>query len=96
MTGLAATALQRSPAVLARQVKPDDPNLVLLHPQTGEYYTLDPVGSRVWQLCDGKNTVAKIATIISQEFDAPAKVIERDVLDLLTELLDEKLVLRVP
>jgi hypothetical protein len=86
------TAPARRPGVLAQQVKPDDPSLVLLNPRTGEYYTLEPVGTRVWQLCDGKVTISEIAAIIGEEFDAPVDVIEVDVLDLVKELMDEELV----
>jgi len=77
--------------VLAQQVEPGD-TTVLLNPKSGEYYTLDAVGSHAWQLCDGKNTISEMATILSQEFDAPSDVIENDILDLMKDLLDEGLV----
>ena len=81
----------RPPGVLSRRVKPDEPTTVLLHPQTGEYYTLDEIGSRVWELCDGERTVAEIAASIAKEYDAPASEIERDVLELLNDLQAEQL-----
>lgn len=83
---------QRHPSVLVQQVQPGDPSLVLLNPHSGEYYTLDDVGARVWQLCDGKRTVAQIAEVVAQEYEAPPEVIERDVMALLKELIDEALV----
>ncbi len=86
----ATTPAPRS-GVLAQQVKPGD-TTVLLNPKSGEYYTLEAVGSRVWQLCDGKRTISEMATIVSEEFDAPPHVIERDILDLMQELLNEELV----
>jgi hypothetical protein len=73
-------------------VKPDDPSLVLRNPRSGEYYTLDAVGTRVWQLCDGKRTVSEVAVIIGQEYDEAPEVIERDVLELAEELMGEALV----
>ncbi len=92
MIRLLDSQLRRSTGVLARQVKPDEPNLVLLNPQSGQYYTLDEVGSRVWQLCDGAHTVSEVVAIIGQEYDAPVEVIKADVLELLTDLADEQLV----
>ena len=77
--------------VLSQRVKPDEPTTVLLHPQTGEYYTLDEIGSRVWELCDGARTVAEIAASIAREYDAPASEVERDVLELLNDLEAEQL-----
>jgi coenzyme PQQ synthesis protein D (PqqD) len=86
------TILQRSPGVLAQQVKPDDSSLVLLNPRSGEYYTLEAVSTRVWQLCDGRRTIAEIAAIIGEEYDQSREVIESDVLELVKDLMDEKLV----
>jgi hypothetical protein len=77
--------------VLAQQVEPGD-TTVLLNPKSGEYYTLDAVGSHAWQLCDGKRTISEMATILSQEFDASSDVIESDILELMKDLLDEGLV----
>jgi hypothetical protein len=87
-----ATVPARRNTVLAQQVKPDDPTIVLLNPNNGEYYTLEAVGTRVWQLCDGKRPISDMVTILSQEFDAPTEVIESDVLALMKDLLDEGLV----
>ncbi len=88
----AATALARRSGVLAQQVKKDEPTLVLLNPKSGEYYTLEPVGARVWELCDGKRTISEIAAIISQEYEESPEVIESDILELAKELIDEELV----
>jgi hypothetical protein len=87
-----ATTPERRPGVLAQQVKPDDPSLVLLNPKSGEYYTLEAVGTRVWQLSDGKRTISEISAIISQEYDESLENIESDVVELVKELIDEELV----
>lgn len=65
---------------------------VLLRLEGGEYYSLDEVGGRVWELSDGQRTVAEIAETLSREFAAEAAVIERDVLELLADLAHENLV----
>lgn len=69
-----------------------DGSVVLLCLESGRYYSLNLVGSRVWELCDGVRTLAEIAGQLAQEFDAPRPVIEADVLSLVGELLGEKLV----
>jgi len=96
VTDLSSIQLRHSPGVLSKRIKPDDPALVLLNPQSGEYYTLDAVGIRIWELCDGTRTVSQIAAIIGQEYDAPIEVIERDALDLVKDLVDEQLLVRAP
>lgn len=66
--------------------------MVVLAPDSGEYYALSEVGARVWGLCDGTRTVAEVVALLGQEYDAPAAEIEADVLELLTDLAHERLV----
>ena len=68
--------------------------VVLLDPRSGEYYALDEVGGRIWDLCDGTRTVGEIAGQISDEYAAPASVVHADVQALLQELALAELVAR--
>ena len=54
--------------------------------------SLNGVGGRAWELADGSRTVSELAVLLESEFDAPAGVIERDLLELFSNLADEKLV----
>jgi len=81
--------LVKSAAVLTQEVSG---TLVLLRPDDGQYYALDEVGSRVWSLCTGTRSVAELVDTICQEFDAPAERVTADVMGLLRELADERLV----
>ena len=47
--------------------------VVLLNPDNGEYYALDEVGSRVWELCDGVRSLADVVSVICGEYDAPRR-----------------------
>jgi Coenzyme PQQ synthesis protein D (PqqD) len=66
--------------------------LVLLNVQDGQYYRLDPVGRRVWSLCDGTRGVTEIVEVLRQEYDASADTIRTDVVALLEDLLRADLV----
>ena len=68
---------------------------MLLQLQDGQYYTLNAVGGRVWELCDGTRRVSEIVALICQQYDAPAEIIEADVVELLHALADEQLVVAV-
>ncbi len=65
---------------------------VLLDPSSGEYYSLEEVGARIWELCDGANNVGAIIALLAQEYDAPAVTIRNDVQQFLAELIDADLV----
>jgi hypothetical protein len=80
---------KRRERVLTQRV---DDTLLLLDPHGGEYFALDEVGARVWGLCDGAHSVAQMVSLLAAEYDAPAETIEADVVELLSELAGEKLV----
>lgn len=66
--------------------------VVLVHMDNGKYYSLEGIGGRAWELCDGQRTVAEMARALETEFDAPLETIERDLIELFTDLANENLV----
>jgi hypothetical protein len=66
--------------------------VVLLDTRRGEYYTLDEVGARIWELCDGKRSRAEIVKQLTDEYDVEAAVLESDLDDLLGKLAKAKLI----
>jgi hypothetical protein len=81
--------LQRCPRVLDQQATG---TTVLLNLEDGEYFALDGIGGRVWELCRDGRTLAEVAATLSEEYDAPLPVIQEDVLELVTDLVREKLI----
>lgn len=69
-------------------------NLVLLDLEGGQYYALDEVSARVWEMCDGANGVTAIVEHIGTEYDAPVPTIYEDVVAFLEEMLDENLLVQ--
>lgn len=82
---------RRRPDILAKE-GPDSSTVILLDPQTGAYYTLEGIGERIWELCDGTRTISEMVAVVEAEYDALQQTIERDVLDLLADLESERLV----
>lgn len=66
--------------------------VVLLTPDSGEYFTLNEVGARIWELADGSRSVAEIASALAEEYDAPLEDIRTDALEVLAELAEEQLI----
>jgi hypothetical protein len=69
-----------------------DGEAVLLDIESGEYFSLNPVGSRIWELCDGTRSTAEIVSVICGEFDVAEDVATADAREILGELQNEKLV----
>ncbi|HEX8272800.1 MAG TPA: PqqD family protein [Longimicrobiaceae bacterium] len=67
---------------------------VLLDPLAGEYYGLDEVGTRVWELLPAHPTAAALAERLFEEYDAPRDTLAADAAALLGKLAEVKLVVR--
>lgn len=61
--------------------------LVLFHMDDGQYYSLNEIGSRIWELCDGSRSVGHVVSILCEEYDSPAEIVNSDALELLEELV---------
>ncbi len=69
-----------------------DGEAVLLNLSSGIYFGLDRVGTRVWQLIAEHGELARVLAIMRDEYDAPADVLEADLLRLASELSAKGLV----
>jgi coenzyme PQQ biosynthesis protein PqqD len=67
---------------------------ILLDLEGGQYYALDEVSGRIWELCDGTRDVMAVVEALCQDYEAPAETVEADVLAFLGEMVEEKLVVR--
>jgi hypothetical protein len=59
-----------------------DGEAVLLNLDTGMYFGLDPVGTRIWQLIGQRSSLADVLAILQDEYAAERDVLEKDLLDL--------------
>jgi Coenzyme PQQ synthesis protein D (PqqD) len=66
-------------------------SVVLLSLTSGRYYSLEGVGARIWELCDGSRGAVEVAAAISSEFGAPLAEVEADLAELIDDLAQEEL-----
>lgn len=64
---------------------------VILGAEAGQYFGLNEVGARVWELVQQPARVDSICAAICDEYEVSAEQCERDVLELLGELSDKGL-----
>jgi hypothetical protein len=69
--------------VMARQVGDET---VLLDLASGNYYGLDPVGARIWQLLGEGKTLAQVCDVLVAEYEVPRATLESDVEQLVGQL----------
>jgi hypothetical protein len=64
---------------------------VLLNLNTGVYFGLDPVGTRIWQLLQEDGALPTVAEALLREFDVAPEELTRDLLDLVCRMRQEGL-----
>ena len=78
-----------SPSTLCRQVQGES---VLLQLDNGEYFGLDAVATRVWQLIVEKGDLKEVEALMLQEFDVDPAVLSADLARVVDEFLAKNLI----
>ncbi len=81
--------LVRDASVLWREL---DGEAILLSPQEGCSYNLNPVGTLIWKLLDGRHSTEDIVTAICEAYEVEPEQAGQDLAQLLDALLNNKLV----
>jgi hypothetical protein len=68
-----------------------DGEAVILHLDSGTYFGLNAVGTRIWQLMEREGRLTAVLDDLRAEYDAAPDVLERDLLDLVARLVEARL-----
>jgi hypothetical protein len=68
-----------------------DGESVLLNLETGMYFGLDEVGTRIWRLAAENGSLRSVQARLIEEYDADPATIERDLLALAEALVSKGL-----
>lgn len=66
---------------------------ILLDLDTGNFFGLDVVGTRIWHLLAEYRSTEAIVPLILQEFDVDERELRRDLEALITQLLTKRLLI---
>jgi len=84
-----STIVRRSPEPVTADV---DETIVMMSIARANYYSLEGVGARVWQLIDVPRSVSHICEALEKEFAVEPEECRKEVLDFLRHLLAEGLI----
>ena len=73
----------RNPEIIAKSAEDE---AILVIPQKGQVKVINEVGAIIWELIDGKRTIASIIEEIISQFDVDPITAESDVINFTTEL----------
>lgn len=75
------------------QVSTDiDGEVVLMGIENGNYYGFDKILSRIWFIIENPTKISSLIDQLMQEYDVERSVCETDVLNILQEMLEDKLI----
>jgi hypothetical protein len=69
-----------------------DGELIAIRLSDGTYYSMDPVGTRVWELLEAGHELSAVVASIAADYAVPAERVARDLRDLARDLLAESLI----
>jgi hypothetical protein len=75
--------VQRNPEMVSGNM---DGEIVMLSLQRGEYFGLDKVGSRIWELIEQSITVDNIKKVLLDEYEVDVLTCEKDLIEFLEDL----------
>ena len=78
-----------SPEVLFQEVSGET---VLLDLSSENYFGLDKIGTRIWELLNGGASVGEVVDALLEEYDTDRKTLERDLAELLEKLAEAGLI----
>jgi hypothetical protein len=83
------TILQRKPELLFNQI---DGEVVMLSIENSEYYGMDKVGSRIWELLEQPVPFRELVAKLLEEYEVSEQQCTADALAFLKKLDDKKLI----
>lgn len=68
-----------------------DDEVVMMHPESGKYFALNPVASRIWELIESPHSLSELVEKLTKEFDVPEQKCHKEVSEFLNEIISKKL-----
>ncbi len=69
-----------------------DNEIVMMHPESGKYFALNPVASRIWELLETPHNLNELVEKLLREFDVSRETCNNEVSTFLKEIIEKKLV----
>jgi hypothetical protein len=83
------TILSRSPKATYEVVAGE---AILIHLDTGAYFSLNSIGTEFWQMLDGQQTIHDHATTLANKYGVDVPMVVADLLELAHKMTPEDLV----
>lgn len=69
-----------------------DNEIVMMHPESGKYFALNPVASRIWELLETDQSISDLVDKLQREFDVDSETCKNEVTVFIENVLEKKLI----
>jgi hypothetical protein len=66
-----------------------DQETVMMHPESGKYFSLNPVATRIWELLITPHTLDDIVKILLDEFEVEPQICKNETKEFIEKLLEK-------
>jgi len=84
------TKVQLDPELLYSKIGDE---IVLLTIESGKYFKVDAVGSRVWEIIKEPTTIQALLNQLIEEYEVSLEQCQKDIMPFMEELQKDKLIL---
>lgn len=84
-----STQIARNPELLHAAAGDE---VMMMNIEGGNYFGLDPIGRRIWELIAEPATIADICARLTSEYDVAPDTCQAEVLTFLTKLADHGII----
>jgi hypothetical protein len=85
---ISSSKLKRNPEMVFSEM---DGEIVMMSIENSEYYGLDPVASRIWELLEQPATIEQLVEKLQDEYEVDYETCLKDVIAFADELLEKKI-----
>jgi len=86
------TRLKRSDKATFQKVADE---AILIHLETGTYFSLNNIGTEFWEMFDGEQTIQELAETVANKYDVDVEMVTSDLIELAEKLAADALLEKV-
>ena len=83
------TIFQRRKDLLSSRM---DQDTVMMHPESGKYFSLNPVATRIWEMLEYPMSFSQIIETLLNEFNVSPEVCNTETKEFLNALIEKDII----
>ena len=89
MTLTTDTVIKRNPEIVHADM---DDEIVMMSIEKGEYFGIDAIGSRIWEMLEGEKSIGEICAGLCASYDVDESVCRQDVIRFLENMHERNII----